>query len=45
VLVVRIERADGTVIESPSPEEVIRTGDALAVVSKSGRSNLTGLSD
>ena len=45
VLIVRIERADGTVIESPSPSEIIRTGDALAVVSKSGRLNLEGLAD
>lgn len=45
VLVVRIERADGTVIENPSHEEIIRTGDALAVVSKSGYASLTALAD
>lgn len=45
VLVVRIERADGTVIESPGPGEVIRAGDGLAVVSKSGNLGLTSLAD
>ncbi|WP_299010720.1 potassium channel protein [uncultured Caulobacter sp.] len=45
VLVVRIERADGTVIESPAHNEIIRTGDALAVVSKTGSLGLDGLAD
>ena len=45
ILVVRIQRADGTVIKSPSPGEIIRTGDALAVVSKSGSANLDGFDD
>lgn len=45
VLVVRIERADGSVVENPASEEIIRAGDGLAVVSKSGRLGLAAIAD
>lgn len=45
VLVVRIERANGTLIEKPKADEVIGAGDGLAVLSKLGRLGLDAIAD
>ena len=37
LLVVRLDRGDGRVIDAPRPDEVIHAGDGVAVVSKLGR--------
>lgn len=45
MLVVRIQRADGTVVECPKGEEVIGAGDGVAVVSKLGRLGLSAIAE
>jgi trk system potassium uptake protein TrkA/voltage-gated potassium channel len=45
LLVVRIDRADGAVLESPKPDTIIRAGDGVTVVSKSGRLGLSAIVD
>lgn len=45
LLVVRIDRADGAVTESPKPDAIIRAGDGVTVVSKRGRLGLSAIAD
>ncbi|WP_421737673.1 potassium channel family protein [Caulobacter sp.] len=45
LLVVRIDRADGSVLQRPNAQEVIRAGDGLLVVSRLGRSGLGAIAD
>ena len=45
LLVVRIDRLDGDVIDAPKAEDVIRAGDGVAVVSKLGRLGLSAITD
>ncbi len=45
LLVVRIDRGDGSVLQRPSAQEVIQAGDGLLVVSRLGRSGLGAIAD
>ena len=45
VLVVRIERANGALVEKPKADEVISAGDGVAVLSKLGRLGLDAIAD
>lgn len=45
LLVVRIDRADGEVLEKPKADAVIRAGDGVTVVSKIGRLGLSAITD
>lgn len=45
LLVVRIDRADGGVLENPKPDAVIGAGDGVTVVSKLGRLGLSAIAD
>lgn len=45
LLVVRIDRVDGRVVDAPKPDEIIQAGDGVAVVSKMGRLGLAAITD
>lgn len=45
LLVVRIDRANGAVLQHPSPEAIIQPGDGLLVVSRQGRPGLDAIAD
>lgn len=45
LLVVRIDRAGGGVLENPKPDAVIGAGDGVTVVSKLGRLGLSAIAD
>ena len=45
LLVVRIDRADGGVLESPKSDIIIRAGDGVTVVSKIGQLGLSAITD
>lgn len=45
LLVVRIDRADGGVLENPKSDAVIGAGDGVTVVSKLGRLGLSAIAD
>lgn len=45
LLVVRIDRADGGVLENPKPDALIGAGDGVTVVSKLGRLGLSAIVD
>lgn len=45
LLVVRIDRAGGEVLENPKSDTIIRAGDGVTVVSKLGRLGLSAIAD
>lgn len=45
LLVVRIDRVDGRVVDAPKPDDLIHAGDGVSIVSKLGRVGLSALAD
>lgn len=45
LLVVRIDRVDGRVVDTPRPEDLIHAGDGVSIVSRLGRAGLSALAD
>jgi len=43
LLVVRIDRVDGRVVDAPKPEDLIHAGDGVSIVAKLGRVGLSAL--